>query len=337
MEYVIIILAAISVTTLIVYKVGSRLTGINLRIRSLALCAICALFISLVLPRIVVGFAGLPATMLFLLFFAIVFAYFIARYDDAEYHFGKKSPGNMLVGKEDTVLPLFPKKHEQPERNTDDVVDNKSGSMIRQNSVRIDQSNTLSEMDNVADPGKIAEGVPEKVTQELSAVKAKYVTDEQADNKTNYAQYNVKDKSMQADTANSLGMDSASSLDELIEKGFMQKEKHNFNQALQLFRHALSLSVEDEAAPFLIVEIGNILKNKGAYDEAIQTFSNGRNLPALHSNHLLEQEFVSTIAFLRIVKNTLLQHRLGFIPYNNIPQAVMKEINDEFREWRKLS
>ncbi|CUH94265.1 hypothetical protein P22_0331 [Propionispora sp. 2/2-37] len=314
MEYVIIIFAAISVTTLIVYKVGSRLSGINLRIRSLALCAICALFISLVLPRIVVGFAGLPATMLFLLFFAVIFAYFIARYDNAEYHFLKKTPDNVLVEKTNSALPLK----------------GSTGAVHNQNNILTE--NQL--FDTIANPGKIAEGVSKKVTQELLAVKANKITNEQGD-KTNYAQYKF-------DANNTSGQDitdfaDIDSLDELIEKGFIQKEQHNFNQALQLFRRALNSSIKDEAAPFLIVEIGNILKDKGAYDEAIQTFLDGRNLHALHKNHSLEQEFVSAIAFLRIVKNTLLQHRLGFIPYNDIPQEVMEEINDEFREWHKLS
>ncbi|WP_218140577.1 tetratricopeptide repeat protein [Propionispora vibrioides] len=129
----------------------------------------------------------------------------------------------------------------------------------------------------------------------------------------------------------------AVSLEELMEKAYLEKEQKNFNQALIIFRQALSQYPEDDTAPFLTVEIGNILKNKGLYDEAIQVFSDGRNLSGLHNDPLLEQEFISTVAYLRIIKNTLLQHRLGFVPFNSIPEAIVEEINTEFREWRNLS
>ncbi|MBP2663267.1 MAG: hypothetical protein H6Q71_1215, partial [Firmicutes bacterium] len=57
MEYIIASLVAIFIATLIVYKVANNLFGLGLRLKPLLLCAVCAMFISLVLPKIVVGFA----------------------------------------------------------------------------------------------------------------------------------------------------------------------------------------------------------------------------------------------------------------------------------------
>ncbi|WP_165865904.1 hypothetical protein [Lucifera butyrica] len=127
------------------------------------------------------------------------------------------------------------------------------------------------------------------------------------------------------------------SLDDLLAYAFTQKEQHNDLQALAAFQKALQLHKSDEVAPYLVMEIANILKNKGAYDEAITVLSDGRNLPGSKNADSIETEFVNTIAYLRIIKNTLLQHRLGLIPYQDIPPAIFKEIDEEFHEWRNLT
>jgi tetratricopeptide (TPR) repeat protein len=129
--------------------------------------------------------------------------------------------------------------------------------------------------------------------------------------------------------------DSASNdLDSLIDIAFVYKEQRSFSQALNVFRQALILYPSSEAAPFLVMEIGAILKNNGQYDEAISVFCEGKKLSGVQKDNVLELEFIKTIAYLRIVKNILLQRHLGFIPFNNIPECIVKEIDAEFREWR---
>lgn len=149
------------------------------------------------------------------------------------------------------------------------------------------------------------------------------------DQKVQVLELEVKDHEPQ------LNLDSASKdLDGLLDLAFAYKEQRNFSQALSVFRQALILYPSSEAAPFLVMEIGAILKNNGQYDEAISTFCEGKRLFAVQKDNVFELEFVKTIAYLRIVKNILLQHRLGFIPFNNIPEYILKEIDAEFREWQ---
>lgn len=126
-------------------------------------------------------------------------------------------------------------------------------------------------------------------------------------------------------------------LDNLLDIAFEQKEEKNAAGALLVFRRALQLYPDSDAAPFLVMEIGTLLKNLGAYDEAIQVFADGRNTTALKQDATLDQEFISTIAYLRIIKNILLDHRLGLMPFAAIPDPIMKEIEAEFREWRNLA
>jgi tetratricopeptide (TPR) repeat protein len=127
------------------------------------------------------------------------------------------------------------------------------------------------------------------------------------------------------------------SLDDLMDFAFALKEAGHQQQALDAFRRALRLYRFSEAAPFLAIEIANLLKNKGAYDEAIAVLTEGRSLLALVENETLDQEFVITIAYLRIVKNTLLEKRVGYVPFSRIPAEISREIDAEFREWRNLA
>lgn len=125
-------------------------------------------------------------------------------------------------------------------------------------------------------------------------------------------------------------------LDELMDYAFKQKESKNFERSLKAFRQALNLYPECDAAPFLILEIATIQKKAGRLDEAIATFGEGRRIASNIKNASLEKEFIDAIAYLRIVKNVLVQHDMYCIPYHKIPADIMDEVDKEFLEWRKL-
>lgn len=143
---------------------------------------------------------------------------------------------------------------------------------------------------------------------------------------------NLEAEAMDEDCVSSLN-----DLDSLMDFAFSQKEQRDFPQALKAFRQALRLYPNSEVAPFLVMEIGTILKNLGSYNEAIKIFTEGRALIAVINNSTLEQEFINNIAYLRVVKNILIQNSLTFMPFNLIPENALKEINKEFSEWRSQS
>ncbi|GBG56119.1 hypothetical protein SPFL3101_01402 [Sporomusaceae bacterium FL31] len=124
------------------------------------------------------------------------------------------------------------------------------------------------------------------------------------------------------------------SLDSLLDCAYMQKEQQNFTQALNTLRRALELYSDNDYAPFIIIEISNILKNKGAYDEAIRIYAHGHSLTVVQKDNQLRQEFVNTIAYFRILKNILLSHGIGLIPFEQIPLSIREEIDNEFLDWR---
>ncbi|AIF52267.1 hypothetical protein [Pelosinus sp. UFO1] len=127
------------------------------------------------------------------------------------------------------------------------------------------------------------------------------------------------------------------SLDDLVECAFSYKERGDDACALATFKYALKLHRDKEIAPFLVIEMANLLKKEGSYDDAIAVLTESRNLSAIRENHGLDQDFINTIAYLRIIKNTLAEHHLAHLPIGEIPIEIFKKIDDEFREWRSFS
>jgi tetratricopeptide (TPR) repeat protein len=309
-EYIIITILAISATTFIVYKLANSIFGLQIQVRPLILCAGCALLISLVLPRVVVGYAGLAGTFGFLAIFAIIFAYFVAYYDETSKP--QSLQDNESVGSEVKCCALQPVQPNIP------VALAAETTSIENNAVPLME-------------------IP-KMGQEAQAqlVSSKIITGALEESSAGNSVIQEFTNEIWEEDIDKMIQPISDSLDDLMDFAFTQKEQQNFALALSVFRRALELYPDSESAPFLVIEIGNILKNKGAYDEAIKSFTDGRNLLFLHANNTLEQEFVATVAYLRIIKNILLQNRLGLIPFNSIPTEILEEINAEFREWRNL-
>lgn len=82
MQYIIITLFSIGISTLFIYLLTNRILNIQLKIKPLILCASCALLINIVLPHIIIGFNGMAATLGILVIFIIAFSYSIAYYND---------------------------------------------------------------------------------------------------------------------------------------------------------------------------------------------------------------------------------------------------------------
>ncbi|TCL35923.1 TolA-binding protein [Anaerospora hongkongensis] len=423
MEYTLITTFAIVITTLFVHQLANRILGIRLGIKPLALCGICSLFLSLVLPRIIVGFAGLAGTIGVLAVFAIIFAYFVAYYEDAQTDepAPQAAPSfSTLVedigftpGKPDAIpLPFAtqlvteePVAIEEPVAEEPVAIEElvaeepvavealvaeepvAAQEPVAEESVAVEELvaeepvaiEELVAEEPVAAQELVAEepvAVEETVTEEPVAIE-ELITEEPVTveelvaeepvaveelvaEEPVAAQEPVAEESVAAqeldiyrenyhnvtEVAGTMTqrmsnpfepvLPVAQDLDSLLDYAFLHKENKAYEEALAAFRYILQLFPEDAAAPFVLIEIGNILKQLGAYDDAIQVFVDGRANVAVHADYQFEQEFINTIAYLRIIKNALIHHRLGLIPYHKIPANILDEINAEFREWRNL-
>ncbi|MDU4961421.1 MAG: tetratricopeptide repeat protein [Sporomusaceae bacterium] len=129
---------------------------------------------------------------------------------------------------------------------------------------------------------------------------------------------------------------SAESAEILMSAGFEAKELQRYDEALQAFASALAAQPSPSAIPYLVVEIGWLLKNQGRYDEAITLFSDACKLPAILCKYSLQQELINMIAYLRIIKNTLLAKGVGLVEFSQIPPTVIAEIDEAYTEWNKM-
>lgn len=417
MQYIIITLLSIVMSTFLFYLLTNQLLKIHLRIKPLVLCACCAFLINIVLPRIIINFTSMAATILILVIFIFFFAYSIAYYNNkfseskeirtlpnqislsvqastnqqdkttienrnvgisnfiAEDEDASKKGELFGVGSEIaavvekdvivTVEKIDVSNKESKEQictiednNNITSCNNKDETSLLNSELLLYDTEVMAKTDIIglggpreSNDNKIAADLDSKDTIEkvISSSESKLVkdptkfdgVDKRAEvlNEELQAQFSdiaEKDKLVQTQHELQLPMSSPTSndLDSLMDLAFMYKEQRNFTQALTIFHQALALYPGSEVTPFLVMEIGNILKNNGQYNEAINVFCEARKLPGLQQNKTFESEFIKMIAYLRIVKNILLQHHQGFIPFNNIPDQVLKEIDAEFREWR---
>ena len=262
MKYIIITVVAISVSAIFIYMFGNKMLG--LRLRSLIMCGLCAIFLSLLVPRIVVNFTSVSSTIALFAVLSIVLAGFVVYYED------KKEIVSAVIAS--TVIEVEP-----------------------------------DALPHIEDLGQ----------HEVEDKKPKVGSDTMDIDKTKLSP-------------------AMHSLDDLLECAFSYKEQGTDSLALTTFEYALRLHGDKEIAPLLVIEIAKLLKNKGAYDEAIALLTSSRNLTAIHENRGLDQDFINTIAYLRIIKNTLLENQLGYIPIANIPTEIVKDIDEQFQEWRNF-
>lgn len=384
MEYLVTFLTII-VTSIIVYILTNKVLGIRLHIKPLVLCALCAILVSLILPHIVLNFAGFTGTIGLLGIFAVIFAYFISCYDDQAMA-SQISPENNEISSpaffppvseisdnpnqivefllsssvsvpdtkesdafltdlqstpvqefvsESQDLFLVEPKVEEMNANSFEPVSETESFYLPAATITPNSHFSEPEINNNSITTQKLE-LPDESSEESVETEIIQFSDEVLEPE----QLNILDEpasdSLSNTPSESRDCFVADNLEDLLDEAFAQKASNNTTLALDYFRRAFNLYTDSDAAPLIAVEIANLLKNKGAYDEAIAHLTECRSLATLKENEVLDQEYTNTIAYLRIIKNTLASHRLGFLPFSSIPADVAKEIEDEFCEWRNM-
>ena len=370
MKHIIIAVVAISVNVIIMYILGNKIVG--LRLRSLMMCGLCALLLSLVLPPVVVNVTSLAGKIGFYALFAIILAGLVVYYDDMkERRSAVRSSKAMEIGT--SVLPELEvfRKSELEDKVTKVGIDTMLVDSVTEN--------MESPMPYNSPCGQVIEAEPlptfetsesqlysELLLEPIIAYRAygkssisespaanvdTIILSEVIDDKLAESSIHEEDSMLISNPEVKLQKNTnvmeirenqtefgptSDSLDDLLECAFSYKERGEDSDALDTFKCALNLYRDKEIAPLLVIEIAKLLKNEGAYDEAITLLIENRNLPGLHENHGLDQDFIHTIAYLRIIKNTLTENNLSYIPISKIPEDIVRKIVDEFHKWRNF-
>ncbi len=116
------------------------------------------------------------------------------------------------------------------------------------------------------------------------------------------------------------------SLDAILDYAAEQTARHNFSNAIFAYKQALRRYQEDGYAPFIIIDLGNIYKENGAYDEAIQVYQGAFSLPAVIGSDAMQEAFQKNADYLCVVKYILTKHNACKTPFASIPKAYLQEI-----------
>jgi colicin import membrane protein len=116
------------------------------------------------------------------------------------------------------------------------------------------------------------------------------------------------------------------SLDDILDYAYEQKLRHNYSNSLFAYKQALIKYFDDDYAPFIVIEMGNIYKSIGFYEEAISAYKRAFNLPAVVSNGAIQDKFKKNMDYLYTVKYILRKHNAMKTPFEKIPRPYIREI-----------
>ena len=119
------------------------------------------------------------------------------------------------------------------------------------------------------------------------------------------------------------GMDN---LDDMLDYAFELKDTAHWTKALQAYEYVLDKYPDDTCAPMLVIEISNMQKDNGHYQEAIESFKKALSIPTVAESPDMVTEFEDSILYLETVYSVIQEENLGEIPFYDIPQEYMSKI-----------
>lgn len=118
-------------------------------------------------------------------------------------------------------------------------------------------------------------------------------------------------------------------VNELLEEGFQHKFNEHESAAVNSFMQAYELSLDEELRGMLALEIANLHKNAGHYDEAqailTLTIGNARNQTAIIKDIKLQ------LSFLQVLITELERLGLPAMPFSQIPRWVRLKVTDKIQ------
>lgn len=123
----------------------------------------------------------------------------------------------------------------------------------------------------------------------------------------------------------------AETLDDLLELAYSEKSQGHTWQAIAAYQKALEKYRNDDYAPFVAIDLGNVYKEQAMYAKAIKTFEEALELPAVKRSAKTTADFKKNIVYLRTVQSVLLRHQALTTPFSRISKVYLREIETEFQ------
>ena len=94
------------------------------------------------------------------------------------------------------------------------------------------------------------------------------------------------------------------SMDALLDFGFDQTGAGAYELALLAYSKALEQYRNDDYAPFIIIDMVNLYKSQGRYQEAIDCVHNAMDIPAIQESPAYQQNFQNYLAQLKSISHS---------------------------------
>ncbi len=120
-------------------------------------------------------------------------------------------------------------------------------------------------------------------------------------------------------------------MDELVDLATEYKDSSP-DKAFKALQKALFKNQENDYAPFIIIEMTNILKAQGLYAEAIEIYQQALMLNIIKTDSYLLKQFSNTITYLSILKTTLTSYNLPKLPFKEISPEILAIVEKDFAE-----
>ena len=98
--------------------------------------------------------------------------------------------------------------------------------------------------------------------------------------------------------------DGLDSMDALLDFGFAQTGAGAYELALLAYSTALEQYRNDDYAPFIIIDMVNLYKSQGRYQEAIDCVHNAMDIPAIQESPAYQQNFQNYLAQLKSISHS---------------------------------
>lgn len=125
--------------------------------------------------------------------------------------------------------------------------------------------------------------------------------------------------------------DEIDTLDDILDKAYNERTKGHVWQAIELYKKALERYRNDEYAPFVVIDLGNIYKEQALYSKAIKIYEDALTLSPVKRNSSIRKEFAANLVYLRVVHNVLLKHHALSTPFGQVSKEILQEIDSEFQ------
>ena len=270
-----------SVCIISIYKIARKL-GADISLSALVLCGVSALIINFMAIRVN---PFLTKTYYYILGAMIIFAatgttcynkYLLYRRSRLAVH-GAPSEDNeitQVTGEPETIVEVA----EEPEIITEAEV--------------TEEPETTAEAEVTEEPETTAEA---EVTEEPETTAEVEVTEEPET--TAEVQQAVEAPLPTLPE----GLDS---MDALLDFGFAQTGAGAYELALLAYSTALEQYRNDDYAPFIIIDMVNLYKSQGRYQEAIDCVHNAMDIPAIQESPAYQQNFQNYLAQLKSISHS---------------------------------